>query len=43
MNKFAVSGNYAFEGFKPVIAAFRVFAEKISRDPSAIARGALQR
>jgi phospholipid/cholesterol/gamma-HCH transport system substrate-binding protein len=43
MNKMAVSGTYAFEGFKPILAAFRVFAEKISKDPSLIARGALQR
>jgi phospholipid/cholesterol/gamma-HCH transport system substrate-binding protein len=43
MNRFAVSGTYAFEGIKPVLAALRVFAEKVSRDPSAIAKGALQR
>ena len=41
INKFAVSGNSAFDGIKPILANFRVFAEKISRDPSAIARGAL--
>jgi phospholipid/cholesterol/gamma-HCH transport system substrate-binding protein len=43
MNQFAVSGTYTFNGLKPVLAAFRIFAEKISRDPSAIAKGALQR
>jgi phospholipid/cholesterol/gamma-HCH transport system substrate-binding protein len=43
MNQMAVSGTYAFNGFKPILAAFRVFAEKISKDPSAIAKGALQR
>jgi phospholipid/cholesterol/gamma-HCH transport system substrate-binding protein len=43
MNRMAVSGAYAFDGIKPILAAFRVFAEKISRDPSAIAKGALSR
>jgi phospholipid/cholesterol/gamma-HCH transport system substrate-binding protein len=43
MNRFAVSGTYTFEGIKPVLAAFRQFAERISRDPSALTRGALQR
>jgi phospholipid/cholesterol/gamma-HCH transport system substrate-binding protein len=43
LNRFAVSGTYTFEGMKPVVAALRVFAEKISRDPSSIARGALSR
>jgi hypothetical protein len=43
MNHFAVTGTYAFEGIKPDLAALRVFAEKVSRDPSAIAKGALQR
>ena len=43
LNKFAISGTYAFENIRPVLAALRNFAEKISRDPSAIARGALQR
>jgi phospholipid/cholesterol/gamma-HCH transport system substrate-binding protein len=43
MTRFAVSGSHAFEGFKPVIASFKVFAEKIARDPSVLARGALQR
>jgi len=43
MNRMAVSGAYAFDGIKPILAAFRVFAEKISKDPSAIAKGALQR
>jgi phospholipid/cholesterol/gamma-HCH transport system substrate-binding protein len=43
VNRFAVSGTSVFEGFKPVIAAFRTFVERISRDPSALTRGALQR
>jgi phospholipid/cholesterol/gamma-HCH transport system substrate-binding protein len=43
VNRFAVSGTSAFEGFKPVIASFRTFAERISRDPAVLTRGALQR
>jgi phospholipid/cholesterol/gamma-HCH transport system substrate-binding protein len=43
MNRMAVSGAYAFDGIKPILAAFRVFAEKISRDPSTLAKGALAR
>lgn len=43
VNRFANSGTGVFEGFRPVIAAFRVFAERIARDPSALTRGALQR
>jgi phospholipid/cholesterol/gamma-HCH transport system substrate-binding protein len=43
VNHFATSGTAAFEGLKPVIAAFRAFAERISRDPSALTRGALSR
>jgi phospholipid/cholesterol/gamma-HCH transport system substrate-binding protein len=43
MNRMAVSGASAFDGIKPILASFRVFAEKISRDPSAIAKGALSR
>ena len=42
-NRFALSGTQTFEGFRPIIAALRTFAEKISRDPSALAKGALQR
>ncbi len=43
MNRMAVSGAYAFDGLKPILVAFRTFAEKISRDPSALAKGALSR
>ena len=43
MNRFALSGNTALDGFRPVIAAFRVFAEKIAREPAALTKGALQR
>jgi phospholipid/cholesterol/gamma-HCH transport system substrate-binding protein len=43
MNRFALAGNNVFEGFRPVVAAFRIFAEKIAREPSALTKGALQR
>ncbi len=43
INRFAISGNATFDGFKPILASFKVFAEKIARDPSAIAKGALAR
>jgi phospholipid/cholesterol/gamma-HCH transport system substrate-binding protein len=43
MNRFAVSGNTAFDGIKPILAAFRVFADKVAKDPSSLTRGALQR
>lgn len=43
INKLAVSGTTTFDGLKPILAAFKIFAEKISRDPSALAKGALQR
>jgi len=43
MNRMAVSGAYAFDGIKPILASFRVFADKISRDPASLAKGALAR
>ena len=43
VNRMAVNANEALGGFKPILAALRVFAEKVARDPSTIARGALQR
>lgn len=43
MNKFALAGNTALDGFRPMIAAFRIFAEKIAREPSALTKGAFQR
>ncbi|MGE3822091.1 MAG: MlaD family protein, partial [Isosphaeraceae bacterium] len=33
INRFALNGTATFNSFKPVLAAFRVFADKISRDP----------
>jgi phospholipid/cholesterol/gamma-HCH transport system substrate-binding protein len=43
MNRFATSGNTAFEGFRPIIASLKTFADKIARDPSSLAKGALAR
>ena len=43
MNRMANTVTETFSGLKPIIAAFRVFAEKVARDPSSISRGALQR
>jgi phospholipid/cholesterol/gamma-HCH transport system substrate-binding protein len=43
MNVMARTVNETFLGFRPVIAAFKVFADKIARDPGAISRGAFQR
>jgi phospholipid/cholesterol/gamma-HCH transport system substrate-binding protein len=43
VNRMALSANESLSGFKPILAALRVFAEKVARDPSMIARGALQR
>jgi phospholipid/cholesterol/gamma-HCH transport system substrate-binding protein len=42
-NRMATGVNETLASFKPIIAAFRIFAEKVARDPSSIARGALQR
>ena len=42
-NRLVTSGTNAFEGLKPIIALLRIFADKISKDPSILARGALQR
>jgi len=43
LNRMALSATETFGGLKPVVAALRVFADKISRDPSSLTRGALQR
>lgn len=42
-NAAALSANQALNQLKIVLGSFRSFAERISRDPSAISRGALQR
>jgi phospholipid/cholesterol/gamma-HCH transport system substrate-binding protein len=42
-NRMATGANEALTSFKPIIASFRIFAEKVARDPSSISRGALQR
>ena len=39
----ALSANEAVGAFRPIINSFRSFAERVSRDPSLLTRGALQR
>jgi len=43
LNKMSVTANEIFGALRPIVASFRVFADKVARDPSAISRGALQR
>lgn len=43
LNRMANTAAEAFAGFRPVIASFRIFAEKVARDPASISRGAFQR
>jgi phospholipid/cholesterol/gamma-HCH transport system substrate-binding protein len=43
LNTMATSANQALVQFRSVLASLRGFAEKVSRDPSAISRGILQR
>jgi phospholipid/cholesterol/gamma-HCH transport system substrate-binding protein len=43
LNRMALSAGEAFLSFKPILASFRIFAEKLARDPSQLTRGALQR
>jgi phospholipid/cholesterol/gamma-HCH transport system substrate-binding protein len=42
-NRMANAASDALAGFKPLIASFKVFADKVARDPSSMTRGALQR
>jgi phospholipid/cholesterol/gamma-HCH transport system substrate-binding protein len=42
-NNLAVSASQALSQLKIVLASFRAFAERVSRDPAAISRGVLQR
>ena len=39
INRMTTTATDTFNGFRPVLALLRIFAEKISRDPSLIARG----
>ena len=39
----ALSASQALSQFKTVLSSFRAFAERVSRDPSAISRGILSR
>ncbi|HEX8202743.1 MAG TPA: MlaD family protein [Isosphaeraceae bacterium] len=41
-NQMAISAKNAFDGARPALRSFGVFADKIARDPAAISRGALQ-
>jgi phospholipid/cholesterol/gamma-HCH transport system substrate-binding protein len=41
-NQMAISARTVFDGARPVLRSFNVFAEKVARDPAAISRGALQ-
>jgi phospholipid/cholesterol/gamma-HCH transport system substrate-binding protein len=43
LNKFVASGMATIDTMKPIVANFRAFAEKIARDPSSLAKGALAR
>lgn len=43
LNKMSLSANEIFGALRPIVASFRVFAEKVARDPSSMTRGALQR
>jgi phospholipid/cholesterol/gamma-HCH transport system substrate-binding protein len=43
INRMATTVTETFARFRPVIDSFRIFAEKVSRDPGAISRGALAR
>jgi phospholipid/cholesterol/gamma-HCH transport system substrate-binding protein len=42
-NNVAVSASASLNQLKIILASFRTFAERISRDPAVISRGALQR
>jgi phospholipid/cholesterol/gamma-HCH transport system substrate-binding protein len=42
-NKVSLSANELLASVRPVVNSVKVFAEKVSRDPSALTRGALQR
>jgi phospholipid/cholesterol/gamma-HCH transport system substrate-binding protein len=42
MNRMALTATEAFAGFRPILASFRVFADKVARDPSSMTRGALR-
>ncbi|MFO0908444.1 MAG: MlaD family protein [Isosphaeraceae bacterium] len=43
LSRVAATASHTFESLRPILAALRIFADKISRDPSVLARGALQR
>jgi phospholipid/cholesterol/gamma-HCH transport system substrate-binding protein len=41
LNRMATTTTDTFSGFRPIIAALKVFADKVARDPSVMTRGAL--
>jgi phospholipid/cholesterol/gamma-HCH transport system substrate-binding protein len=42
LNRLSGMANESLAGLRPIVSSFRIFADKVARDPSAIARGALQ-
>jgi phospholipid/cholesterol/gamma-HCH transport system substrate-binding protein len=42
-NAMALNASQALNQFKVVLASLRAFAERVSRDPSSLSRGILQR
>jgi phospholipid/cholesterol/gamma-HCH transport system substrate-binding protein len=42
MNRMANTTTDTFLGFRPILSALKVFADKVARDPSLMTRGALQ-
>lgn len=43
LNKMTTSANEVVNSFRPIVASFRSFADKVARDPSVLTKGALQR
>jgi phospholipid/cholesterol/gamma-HCH transport system substrate-binding protein len=42
LNRMATTTTDAFMGFRPILAALKIFADKVARDPAMMTRGALQ-
>jgi phospholipid/cholesterol/gamma-HCH transport system substrate-binding protein len=42
-NQVAVKASESFAHLRPILVSFRIFAEKVAKDPGSISRGALQR
>src|SRR5262249_7143940 len=41
MNRMATTTTDTFLGFRPILSALKIFADKVARDPSIVTRGAL--